>query len=77
MKKLLTIGILILPAAVIFAQEQQRTTPPAQPKQEYPARMTPQMTEFFEPEVKIIQPAAVAGMAPSDAIILFVGSDVN
>ena len=35
------------------------------------------MTEFFDPEVKIIQPAAVTGNAPSDAIILFDGSDVN
>ncbi len=35
------------------------------------------MTEFFEPEVKIIQPANQIGMPPSDAIILFDGSDVN
>jgi hypothetical protein len=39
--------------------------------------MTPQMTEFFEPAVKVIQPPAQVGMPPSDAIILFDGSDVN
>jgi len=59
-------------------QQPQRTAaPPDQQKPVYPARMTPQMTEFFEPEVKIIQPPAQVGMAPSDAIILFDGSDVN
>ena len=47
-----------------------------QPKQE-PAPMTPQMTEFMDPEVKIIEPPAQVGMPPSDAIILFDGSDVN
>ena len=78
MKRLLTIGILLLPAASLSAQEQQKTAPPAQEqKQVYPARMTPQMTEFFEPEVKIIQPGASYGMPSSDAIILFDGTDVN
>lgn len=35
------------------------------------------MTEFFEPAVPVIQPAAQVGMPPSDAIVLFNGSDVN
>jgi len=77
MKRLLIIGFMLFPFLLCVAQEQQRTTPPAQPKQEYPAKMTPQMTEFFDPEVKIIQPATVVGMPPSDAIILFDGKDVN
>jgi hypothetical protein len=68
MKRLLIFVFVLAPFISVMAQQQ---------KQEYPARMTPQMTEFFDPEVKIIQPAAVAGMPPSDAIILFDGSDVN
>jgi len=69
MKRLLTIGAMLTPFFFCIAQEQQ--------KQEYPARMTPQMTEFFDPEVRIIQPGASVGMPPSDAIILFDGTDVN
>src|SRR4030042_3775475 len=77
MKKQAIFVLMLFPFVICNAQQQQRTAPPDQQKQEYPARMTPQMTEFFDPEVKIIQPAAVAGMPPSDAIILFDGSDVN
>jgi hypothetical protein len=77
MKKLTIFVLLLLPFLLCTAQQQQQTAPPAQQKQEYPARMTPQMTEFFEPAVKIIQPAMVIGMPPSDAIILFDGTDVN
>jgi len=70
------VGVLLLPGIFLSVGAQQKPSPPAQ-KQEYPARMTPQMTEFFEPEVKVIQPPDVAGNPPSDAIILFNGSDVN
>ncbi len=42
-----------------------------------PAPMKPEMTEFMEPFVKVIEPGAQAGMPPSDAIILFDGKDVN
>jgi hypothetical protein len=79
MKRLFITGFVLFSFLFCMAQEQQKPAQPAQPaqKQEYPARMTPQMTEFFEPQVKIIQPPAVIGMPPSDAIILFDGSDVN
>ena len=60
MKRLLIFVFVLAPFILCVAQEQQKT---AAQKQEYPARMTPQMTEFFDPEVKIIQPAAVAGNA--------------
>jgi len=76
MKQQIIFGLLLLHGTLCFTQQQQKTTPPGQ-KEEYPARMTPQMTETFEPEVKIIQPADAVGMPPSDAIILFDGSDVN
>ncbi|HBC77542.1 MAG TPA: DUF1080 domain-containing protein [Bacteroidales bacterium] len=77
MKKTAIFVLMLLPSIFCIAQEQPRTAPPAQQNQVYPARMTPQMTEFFEPEVKIIQPAVQPGMPPSDAIVLFNGKDVN
>jgi hypothetical protein len=77
MKKVFSICILLLAGITLIAQEPARTAPPAQRPVD-PNRMTPQMTgEMMDPEVKIIQPAAVVGMPPSDAIILFDGSDVN
>jgi hypothetical protein len=41
-----------------------------------PPKMTPQMTEFWDPEVKVITPGT-ATAAPSDAIILFDGKDLS
>jgi hypothetical protein len=42
-----------------------------------PNAMKPIMTEIMDPEVKTIQPGAAYGDAPSDAIVLFDGTDVN
>jgi hypothetical protein len=42
-----------------------------------PMKMKAGMTEIWEPEVKIIQPGEQPGMPPSDAIILFDGTDIN
>lgn len=71
-------SLLLMAVAFCYGQQpQQRPGPPAAgstQKQEYPARMTPQMTEIMEPEVKIIQPGDQPGMPPSDAIILFDGT---
>lgn len=74
MKKLLIFSVLLSISGLLSAQSRSGST---EQKQEYPARMTPQMTEVMEPEVKIIQPGARPGDAPSDAIILFDGKDVN
>lgn len=41
-----------------------------------PPKMVPQMTEFWEPEVKTITPGAHS-TAPSDAIVLFDGKDLS
>ena len=38
------------------------------------AKMTPEMTEFWTPEVKVVTPAASNLNAPSDAIVLFDGT---
>jgi hypothetical protein len=52
------------------AQNTQGTTPT-------PPKMVPEMTEFWEPEVKVVTPGTGAGMtAPSDAIILFDGKNL-
>ena len=40
-------------------------------------KMKPEMTEIWEPEVKVITPGKNAGDAPSDAIVLFDGKDLN
>ena len=45
-----------------------------------PAPMRPEMTEFWDPEVKVVTPGSMpAGIAtpPSDAIILFDGKDLS
>ncbi len=67
---------MLLASAYVTGQVQQ----PAKPSpQKYPEleKMTPGMTELWEPEVKIIQPGATNSDAPSDAIVLFNGTDVN
>lgn len=74
MKRLLIFLVLLAPFFFSIAQGPPKQ---ARQKQEYPDMMTPMMTEFFDPEVRIIQPGAEVGMAPSDAIILFDGTDVN
>lgn len=74
MKQLLIFSLLL--ASPVLCNAQNRNNAQDQ-KQEYPARMTPQMTEVMDPEVTIIQPGARPGDAPSDAIILFDGRDVN
>jgi len=80
MKKLIILSLSLLTGAFTFGQPQQRPGPPAggTQKQEFPARMTPPMTEIMEPEVKVIQPGDQTAMPPSDAIILFDGTaDIN
>ncbi len=42
-----------------------------------PMDMKPEMTEFWEPAVKVITPARNVGDAPSDAIVLFDGNNFS
>lgn len=42
-----------------------------------PPKMTPEMTEFWEPEVKAVQPGKTAAEAPADAVVLFDGKNLN
>jgi len=73
MKKLFISILILMPFVFCSVQGQPGRPAQSQQKQEYPARMTPQMTEFFEPAVPVIQPGAQVGMPPSDAIVLFDG----
>jgi hypothetical protein len=80
MKKLIIIGLLLFTYVYSSAQDQQKSTtppPPPPPVPAAPEMMKPGMTEIWNPEVKIIQPAPKDWDAPSDAIILFDGSDIN
>lgn len=60
--------LFALTAAGAFAQQ-----PAEQPK------MTPQMTEFWEPVPKVVNPGAYPGVVapPSDAIVLFDGKNLD
>jgi hypothetical protein len=87
MKKTIIILTLLTAAGSIFAQQTQQALPAPQAQQTQqvqpakppvdPERMTPGMLEVFDPEVTIIQPGATDREHPSDAIILFDGTDIN
>jgi hypothetical protein len=87
MKKIFSTLLLIAAVITVNAQTQQRpqqAQQPQQPQQQQqiqkpvdPTRMVAGMAEVFDPEVKIIQPGATDMEAPSDAIVLFDGTDVN
>lgn len=77
MKKTMIVSIAFFAALLTYGQQPPgRTGSPdmSARKQEYPARMTPQMTEIMEPEVRVVQPGDRAGVPPSDAIVLFDGT---
>jgi len=76
MKKLLILSSMLFTCVYSIGQTQQTTKPTALKFPE-PEKMTPGMTEIWEPEVKIIQPGVTNSDAPSDAIVLFNGTDVN
>lgn len=75
MKKLITISLMAFVCSLSFGQAQQTATT----EKKYPEleKMRPGMTEIWEPEVKIIQPGITNSDAPSDAIVLFNGTDVS
>jgi hypothetical protein len=71
MKKLFAISLILFLFAGTFLRAQVSVLKPVDEK------ITPGMTEVWDPEVKIIQPGEKTGDAPSDALILFNGSDVS
>lgn len=68
-----SIILIVLFYGITIAQENNISVPP----KTSPMPMKPEMTEIWEPEVKIITPADKLGDAPSDAIILFDGKDLD
>ena len=76
MKKLLIFCLMLFMYIHGSGQVQQATSPAVLKFPEL-EKMTPGMTEIWEPEVKIIQPGARDKDAPSDAIVLFNGTDIN
>ena len=73
MKNQLTFFLLAGTCAFSFSLNAQQ---PVQKSTES-EKITPGMTEVWDPEVKIIQPGEKNNDAPSDAIILFNGNDVS
>src|SRR5688572_7249428 len=63
---------LALVTTILIAQDYPNTPP-----KESPMAMKPEMTEIWEPEVKVITPGKKLGDAPSDAIILFDGKNLE
>jgi|TARA_R110002126_G_scaffold12612_2_gene54757 hypothetical protein len=57
----------------IGAQNKHISTPP----EVSPMPMKAEMTEIWEPEVSVVTPAKTLGDAPSDAIILFDGTNLD
>ena len=76
MRKLMIISSMLFICVTGFGQTQQ-TTKPAVSKFPELEKMTPGMTEIWEPEVKIIQPGVTNSDAPSDAIVLFSGTELS
>lgn len=76
MKKLFVISMVLCALAYNSGQAQQ-SVKPGPPKPANPDKMTAGMTEIWDPEVKIIQPGVANSDAPSDAIVLFNGADIN
>ena len=69
----LCIILIGLFASFVKAQKGYPSTPP----ETSPMPMKPEMTEIWEPEVNVITPANKLGDAPSDAIILFDGKNLD
>ena len=68
------IGLSLLAAMVVVGASAQEK------KKEYPKpeAMNPAMTEFWTPQPKIVTPGDIqTNSAPSDAIVLFDGSNLN
>lgn len=70
-KHILSITFIIITSSAI-AQNYPNTPP-----KESPMPMKPEMTEIWEPEVKVITAGKNLGDAPSDAVILFDGKNLD
>lgn len=57
--------LLLVSAVVVSAQTPE------------PMKMKPEMTEIWDPEIRVVTPGETPANAPSDAIILFDGTNLN
>ncbi|MFN8355350.1 MAG: DUF1080 domain-containing protein [Spirosomataceae bacterium] len=75
MKKLtiLCSAALVMLSLAATAQTRGISTPPAKS----PMDMKPEMTEIWEPEVRVVTPGKTNADPPSDAIVLFDGKDLS
>lgn len=68
---------LCLFASLFFNQIITAQEYPNNPPEVSPMPMKPEMTEIWEPEVPVVTPGEKLGDAPSDAIILFGGNNLD
>lgn len=66
------LATIVISATAINAQDYSSTPP-----EESPMPMKPEMTEIWEPEVPVVEPGETAHDAPSDAIVLFDGTNLE
>lgn len=69
----LSLALCFFGIITTHAQQNYPNTPP----EESPMKMKPEMTEIWEPQVEVITPGKTVSDAPSDAIILFDGSNLD
>ncbi|WP_367752950.1 DUF1080 domain-containing protein [Flavobacterium sp. WC2421] len=65
--------VVLFSTTIAMAQHTVINTPP----DVSPMPMKPEMTEIWEPQVSVVTPAKKLGDAPSDAIILFDGKNMD
>jgi hypothetical protein len=65
--------VVLFSTTIAMAQHTVINTPP----EVSPMPMKPEMTEIWEPQVSVVTPAKKLGDAPSDAIILFDGKNMD
>ena len=65
--------VVLFSTTMAMAQHTVINTPP----EVSPMPMKPEMTEIWEPQVSVVTPAKKLGDAPSDAIILFDGKNMD
>jgi hypothetical protein len=75
MKKLLILSLMLF--SYVLSHGQTQPAPQAAQRPVDLKKMNPEMTEIWDPEVTVIQPGIKDGDAPSDAIVLFNGTDIS
>lgn len=71
--KILRACLLFMLIPIFHSNAQFPNTPP----EVSPMKMKPEMTEVWHPEVAVVDPGKTYGAAPSDAIVLFDGSNLD